>query len=468
MVTIRASSAQTKKAQADKASEVEATKKKISSVRLNQQQNFQILLDIESFRVIYWKDLLKIKPEFYNVAGPLKTSFRNRFNYLKDLKEAKPAKYWELFGKASDRVQEYLAGQQGADDEDEDDEDEDDEDDDDDEDDEDQDRKSQASTAVSSLTASILLPKKINKRMAPATVSVGSAKKSASVSGSAKKASKKSSASVASTKFASPSVTGKRHTQFDKLEAAITFADEVIYINFDFPEKNGGPLFWVQEITECKNASKKELFSKLVIRLNSVLDLSDAHEIYGWNICGGKGFLLRLPWVPSFLLTKYKEMFAMEENKCNRTRDKHATAAIAIIKSEDPINDLAPRRWKHVLFIYPDGKVCTTELTSDTHPVSDQKQEVSLRRLQCMTEVGAGDGKEDYEQLFFPAYFSLRIIDDDAENELEIGDRKKEGRSLNDLFSGMSVKGEKGDEDMSEDGGEDSSEGGSDSSSFDD
>lgn len=424
-----------------------------SSVLLNQQQKFQLLIDIEKHQGCFWKDLLKRHPTVYDIGPTHKTAFRNRFNYLVDLKKKEPQKYWTLYSKAEGKIQGYLSGK--ADNVDKVDEDSEEESDEIEDEDDIEEEESVASTAVSSLTASTRTKTKTkaynNKKMAPSTAS-GSAKKS-----------KKSSASTASAGFSSPtvSVSAKHNVRFDSLAKAVVFADEVVHVDYDFPEKNGGPLFWVQSVAGCKNGVKKELFTKLIIRLTT-LDLSDAHEMKGTNICGGKAFLLRMPWVPNYLLAYYKHMFEMEVNKCNRTKEKHTTSAIAIIKSEDPSNNFEPRRWKHVLFVYPDGVVCTTDLTSDNPPIADEDLGFSLRMMKVdKTEVGSGDQKDTVPQVFAHGFFALRIIDDDAENWLEIGEKKKEGTSLKDLFAGMTILGEKGENDLmvDDDDSEESSSG---------
>ncbi|CAB9511158.1 unknown protein [Seminavis robusta] len=222
-----------------------------------------------------------------------------------------------------------------------------------------------------------------------------------------------SKASVAS--FGSPAA--KRNSRFGSLEEAKEFSDEVIMVDFDFPERNGGPMFWVQLIPDCETKDGAQMFDKIDLRLSTTIDLSDAHQIYGWNVLDGAAFLLRMPWVPNYFLLYHKKLLQKEKKKCNETKKKVAAACNAILKSEDEENDLTPRRWKHVLFVWPDNIVATTDMKSSDPPINDQKLRLNLR---------------------------LRVIDEDGENDIDVKKKKKKGVSLKSLFKGMQLtaKGE--------------------------
>ena len=300
----------------------QATKKETSSARkkadsktlLTKVQKHQIVLDIEKHPGCQFKHLLEKYPEVYRVGDQVQTAYRNRFHYLKDLKETKPVEYWKLYTKAGNIV---LAGEADGD------QDEDEEEsivDDEDlvpnpnEEEDDPDTDDEPKTVISELTTPVIKPKK-QKKM------------------SAAKGSKARSGGSSITKFGSPSASGRvaTTTRWSTVSEAKSFADETITVDFDFPEKNGGPLFWCQLINECETEDGKEMFDKVVLRLSSCLDLSDAHKIFGWLCAEGRVFMVKIAWAPNFMLEHHEKMFKREKKKCKRTKNKHAAAANAIL-----------------------------------------------------------------------------------------------------------------------------------------
>ncbi|CAB9527101.1 unknown protein [Seminavis robusta] len=446
---------------------VDATKKQKSSGKaLTKVQQHQILLDIEKHPGCHFKDLLKTYPDVYGVGDPIQTSYRNRFNYLKDLKKAKPRQYWDLYSKAGkvvlvgeegdnkkqpateegkqeeveeeiveDVVEENTAEEDAKE-----------------EDNEVQPGEEEAST-ISELTSPTFGASghgPIKKRAVKKKIADTTPRKKNTNPKMPSSSSKKSSAS---SKFGSPSVSkAKRYCQFENIQEAKSYADEIIEVDFDFPEKNGGPLFWTQHVPECKSPDGSELIDKVVIRMNAIIDFSDAHRLQGKTVAYGAGFMLTVPWAPAFMLEHHKKMFKKEIKPCDRTRDKHATVANAILKSENPEHGLEPRRFKHVLFVFPDSMIVSTKLESGEEPVADQKLTIGLRIFTVKkTTVGEGADEEDMPQTFCPGVFEFRVIDDEAESELKRKKKaKKKGQSLKDLFSGMKVN-EEGEPDVDDD-----------------
>ncbi|CAB9519198.1 hypothetical protein SEMRO_996_G229360.1 [Seminavis robusta] len=387
-----------------------------------QKPKSQILLDIEKNPGILWKGLLKQYPVYYKLGEPFQTAFRNRYNYLNSIKEKHPQRYWELYAKAGETIARSISESGSY-----------------------RETKDvidkeanttnqepeaepatverQDGTVVSSLTdptygatptkKKILFKKQYTPNKKKPTPQSTPVRKNLTMPSKAS-SSKKSGGSKGSGSFGSPAA--KRQSKFSSLDEAQQFADETIQVDFDFPEKNGGPLIWVQLITECTTSDGSTMYDKVDIRLASIFDLSDAHQIYGGTVCEGRAFLLRLPWVPNFILRNHKQMLKKEKKKCGRTKKKLAAACNAILKSQEDDNDIAPRRWKHVLFVFPDEMVVTSDMKTGMIPITDQKMLLNLRFLDIKkTVVGEGEDEEVMEQAFFPSFFSLRVIDEDVE-----------------------------------------------------
>ncbi|CAB9528184.1 hypothetical protein SEMRO_2168_G317320.1 [Seminavis robusta] len=118
-----------------------------------------------------------------------------------------------------------------------------------------------------------------------------------------------------------------------------------------------------------------------------------------------------------------------------------AAACNAILKSEDEENDLEPRRWKHVLFVFLDEMVVSSDLESETASIHDQKQMLNLRLMQIKkTLIGEGTNQEEMEQMFFPSFFSFRVIDEDAQNELNLKTKKKKGSNAEESTASEGTK----------------------------
>ncbi|CAB9509954.1 hypothetical protein SEMRO_412_G137840.1 [Seminavis robusta] len=431
---------------------VAATKKpKSAGKALTKVQQHQILLDIEKHPGCQFKDLLKTYPETYEVGDPIQTAYRNRFNYLKELKKTKPKQYWDLYSKAGkivlvgeeDETKKKAEGKQQKDTVEDTVEDKAEEDKEEDDDEVQPDEASTISELTSPTFGGPVKKRPVKKKVEPAAANTTPKTKPIIQKKMPSSSSKKSSAA---SKFGSPSVTSKakRFCQFENIEEAKSFADESIEVDFDFPEKNGGPLFWVQHVPECRSPDGSELIDKVLIRVNAIMDFSDAHTLKGKTVAYGAGFMLTVPWAPNFMLEHHKKMFKREDKPCDRTRDKHATVANAILKSENPEHGLEPRRFKNVLFVFPNSMIISTKLDSGEDPVADQKITISLRIFTVKkTKVGEGADEEDMPQTYCPGVFEFRVIDEDAESELKRKKKaKKKGQSLKDLFAGMKVNQE--------------------------
>ena len=80
--------------------------KKLQKVHLTEAESTQVLLDAEKHPGCQFKFLLQEYPSVYRVSDPKQSAYRNRFNYLKDLKAKSPVKYWKQFSEARKIVDE--------------------------------------------------------------------------------------------------------------------------------------------------------------------------------------------------------------------------------------------------------------------------------------------------------------------------------------------------------------------------
>ena len=97
-------------------------------------------------------------------------------------------------------------------------------------------------------------------------------------------------------------------------------ADEVVYVDFDFIEKNHG--YFVQRIMNKRHDN--ELIEELSITKPSLVDIRDLSSYEAMLILQGKAIWLTEPTVPHVFLHEIGSMFENDLDPCERSIDAHA------------------------------------------------------------------------------------------------------------------------------------------------
>jgi hypothetical protein len=375
----------------------------------------QLHVDIEADSSAPWK-YLKLKRPVYK--GPQSQACRNRFRYLHKLKKENPLTYWKLYAETNlilDSVNRSPAGYKQEDksakqeSEEEDDGDLD-EDSDDEEDSEEEEPKRIKQTSQKENASLNFQSPTSRSKMAPP----------GSVGGSA-------SGRGGSVRSGTPV---KKKNLYSSLEDVQNDADEVVEVDFDYPERNGAPTFFVQltDSVPVDTNGTKELVSQVKVHLNHLVDLADFGTLTATLVAEGRALLVKVPVLPHFRRNAHhvKAAYKLEQNPCVATNNEYQICVNAILADEK-------RLYKKYLFVWPDDMVCSTRMQSDSPPTADEKIQIKLRKLPLVYTVG----KQNVDTVYYPGFWLLRVISDTKkvleEAEVEVVNE------LDDLFGGMTV-----------------------------
>lgn len=204
-------------------------------------------------------------------------------------------------------------------------------------------------------------------------------------------------------------------------------ADTTIYINPDFPEKNGE--FFVHRVSDVKASTGNELIDLLKITLPHLIDLRDLKNWSGHVVLDGQGFLVTMPSVPHFLLHDHEVLFENEKTRCPRTEEAHAVV----------VNDILAKpahQVKRVLLLFPKGMTCSADLSATSASSTDQKVKMVLRQATIKSQEKFGKGMKSLAQVFYPSSWVLRILDDNR-RLLKRDKNLGEDDDLESAFAGM-------------------------------
>lgn len=209
---------------------------------------------------------------------------------------------------------------------------------------------------------------------------------------------------------------------FSSFEEAEDAADDVITVNFDYPEKNGG--FFIHRINNLHHPNGEELMDQLKI----ILPLVDARDFKTYKatlVLGGTAIYMETPSVPYFLLHNHQDIFLTESVSCNLTKDAHTVHANQIMNN-------GTRQIRSFLLVFPDGMKCTPFI--ETKKKNTHKIQICVRRIEAQFEVG----NAVTNQQFFPAYWLIRIHEDDKRMLKRTAEEEEED-SLAHAFRGTKI-----------------------------
>ncbi|CAB9510683.1 unknown protein [Seminavis robusta] len=197
---------------------------------------------------------------------------------------------------------------------------------------------------------------------------------------------------------------------FKNMTEAEESVDWVIDIDTDYPESHGHGLsvHCIEQGLLVENASGKVKADTLKIYLENFVDLNDYDHYQGTIVLKGEGFLISKPSTPSYMLNHHQDLHALESEFNQNVADEHSAWITAINKDKS-------RQTKTILLVMPQGITVTTDMKGlePKAPDGDLYCKLHLRELQCEDKVE----ERAVEQLFFPGFWNLRIIEGATEIE---------------------------------------------------
>lgn len=229
-------------------------------------------------------------------------------------------------------------------------------------------------------------------------------------------------------------IPAKKKTQEPKLSIfadlyeAEELVDAMIDVDTDYPESHGHGVHVLRVPESILTTTDLGTFvsDKIQFVLEDLVDITDYKQFKGQLVLNGTAFLITKPSVPSYLLKYYVEVLAKEKTPCDRTEHEFKTWLNGVSKD-------ASRCETNLLFVFPEGLVCSADMSSmnPSAPTEDQAVKLLLREVPLDTENESG---EHYPQVFYPGYFKLRVVRAKAK---PVDLKKSPVASLADAFEGM-------------------------------
>ncbi|CAB9525587.1 unknown protein [Seminavis robusta] len=383
----------------------------------------KLLRDIEAHPEYSCEEVVKLDTKY---QGDLLQAVRNRFHYLKRLKKENPKKYWKLFGEANeigkneldldpeDDSPSKLVATWGS-------------------------KPNTRSSSSNKATTKTPPPEQEpiieeEETQSPAPQPLPEEVPSSSWSFSTPIKRKKTVNKMAPKKgtpsklFHSPhsgfkqAAAVQRENIFKNKSEAMDAVDETIDVDLHYPEENGSE-FLVHRVDECLSITDQTgtvVADKIRITLKCLVDLRDYDNYTGNIVLNGKGFLVTGPKVPHFLLHNHEGLSDLEQTPCERTKNKLATFANAVLG--DPT-----RLVQTVLFLMPEEVIISTDFVNAVPPIPthDQKAKLRLREYPLETEVGLAKAKMN--QMFYPGWWEVRVVPATAPQHLRVNDEANDG-----------------------------------------
>ena len=394
----------------------------------------QLLIDSEANPELNWTEVQALRREY---QGEVSAACRNRFQYLRNLKVKKKGTYWTVYTEALNLVRQSklapsskLAPKQEAEDEEEEE-----------EEDEDEDQYQDEIKKSSELYSTAALPSSTiasppNKHRPITTKTAPMAPRVPAVVGGFSSPSNFSVASGVSN-ARSKGIPRIKAQKYETLQDAIDDSHAHWVLNFEYPERNGAPYFFVQrtdEIAVRTLAGGKEMVDQVRIYINQMSDLRDWELMSAMTVCEGQAFLVSLPVMPKFRYNP-KDVKALYENtedtvRCAQTEANYLASIKAIAKDDD-------RLLMKCLFICPEGMIWTANMQNDQRPTTDEKARITFGEVEI--DYKAGKNKSNFSVIGRPGSFVLRVFKEEKK-EIESDNDSDESEDLDGLFQGMKIR----------------------------
>jgi hypothetical protein len=193
-------------------------------------------------------------------------------------------------------------------------------------------------------------------------------------------------------------------------------ADEIVYIDLEHPENNGG--FVVCRVTDGEASRGKELIDTIKVLLPHIADLRDSSKYQAHLVLNGKAMLIQQPTVPYYLLNEHQDLLN-EQNECVRSKQAHSVQVDRILKDSSPL-------MKNTLLMFPPGVMCSADFTMAAIPTEGDKVKIYQRTLTATRELGKSDRAST--QVFVPCYWMVRVLADNGKN-FKLRDNNKRSKT---------------------------------------
>jgi hypothetical protein len=208
--------------------------------------------------------------------------------------------------------------------------------------------------------------------------------------------------------------------------------DHVVHLDLECPEKNGE--YFVHRINEIRDSSGTELIDVIKVILPHMVDSRDFSTYKATVVLGGTALMMQKPAVPFFLLHDHEDLFFSEVKYCARTKDAHAVHANRINA------DVNCQVWR-TLLVFPDGMTCAPVMDGAIKKKTKNKYKINmcLRKITSTYERGKTEPREKVTQEFYPAYWLVRIHDEQRRLLKAEEEEEEEDDDIDAAFQGMKL-----------------------------
>ena len=225
--------------------------------------------------------------------------------------------------------------------------------------------------------------------------------------------------------------TPNRREMYTSIQDAIDKTDHYRLVDFDFPPQGHGTMFQrFKDTIQVSGELATVKDDEIKITLESIVDLRDFHDSYsGQLVLNGRGFVLTKPWVCKLLVENADLVYALEDVKTEEEALAITNKYQQHVRFANKVKKDASLRTQTIFFEFPEGVVCTTNMTEEypDAPSRDMRVPLRLRELPAAFQLpGKDGGLVDTMQMFNPAFFTLRVVrpDDDDVFHLEVNEEQ--------------------------------------------
>lgn len=224
-------------------------------------------------------------------------------------------------------------------------------------------------------------------------------------------------------------------SMFKSLEDAEDLVDESKDIDFDYPEACGHNLLFTrnEDMIPIQGPNAVFVSDEIEIMLQHLMDMRDFDKFKLLLVLNGTAFFLRYPKVCAAFIEDFTRVF---ETKAQRGEDVIMPAknfgyfASAITQDSD-------RNTASILFILPEGVVCTTDYKTPEPrpPTRDQLVKFAVDKVKVKTRLTSKKkGSTTKMQTFKPGTWKVRVVSGTLGKQLNY--MEEEEPDIADIYKG--------------------------------
>ena len=232
---------------------------------------------------------------------------------------------------------------------------------------------------------------------------------------------------------------------FSSLKEAEESVHHVIPVDIEMPKSHGHgvAVFYFQESLLVSGIEGTVLDDKLRFQLEGIADLRDFKEYRAYLVCGGQALYFTKPSIPNYLKENADELYALEAPETDEELTLLDKEFKEIKKWRTQVAQDPDRRTTSHLFVFPEGMVCTTDVSSvwPAIPSRDMRVHLQMRELAVdytLTSNKRNSAPVETGQIFHPAFYSVCVVSEEP-NELEY--QEEEDQDICESMQGMKFDG---------------------------